>query len=430
MKDNQQPSPDDKMPPKQKPPSLKSKGPASKLVILLLSLGLYIIVTTGVLARLFVDPNIISSASQLVMDLPVLHSEISTANATTANLEFICDAQNSDDFLPDGDIIKRALHSVIIGAMKGGTQALHKILTSGHPRILTSGKGHGELHFFNNRGLMRNLPEGSSARKSAFSRTIPRQDIRDGFEYILKDREALNSRRNGTFDITNDQNINKVGIHSAPIYLFSGRSVPARLLCVAPWVKILAILRNPIERAFSQYNFIRTWRDGVRPSFETFILEDIALLKMTGVIRDWNHNNFESFSGSDEEFQSWEHYIRRAQNKGPVGRGLYSIQLEMWIEEFNKMNKSVVNDMLVLQSEETKDNPKDAYEKAVQFLGLKPPRKTRHSVIEKDHHKTTYTHDGISNETYNRLYELFAPYNKRLYRLLGEDVWGGVWDDV
>ena len=132
------------------------------------------------------------------------------------------------------------------------------------------------------------------------------------FELVLEGRTELRNRANGTHDIANDQNKNKVAIHSAPIYLFSGRIVPARLLCVAPWSKVLAILRNPIDRAFSHYNFMTTWGgvryNGVRPTFERFISDDIKLLKSTGVIRDWNNNrtmnNFESFSQSPEEMQS------------------------------------------------------------------------------------------------------------------------------
>lgn len=384
------------------------------------------IATSSMLTRMSKEGSFISYATQQMMDLPMMHGKVEVNNTTT-DQEYICDTQNSPEYLPDGDVVKRALHAVIIGAMKGGTQALHKILIS-HPRILTASKGHGELHFFSNRGLKRNLPEDSPALKSAFSKTIPRQDLRDGFESILNDREGLNSRRNGTYDITNEQNIDMVGIHSAPIYLLSGRSVPARLMCVAPWTKVIAILRNPIDRAFSHYNFVHDWNKRRKLTFQEFIAEDIRLLKKVGLIQDWSRTGFETFSGSVREFEAWETYVKRAQNKGPVGRGLYAIQLEIWMDEFRKVNKSIEDDLLVLRSEETKDNPKDAFHQSVEFLGLER-RRAKHSVIEKDHHKTEYVHNGMSNGTYNMLYDLFEPYNQRLYNLLGEDDWGGVWDD-
>ena len=432
------------------PKKMKGSGGNSGLLILLLSLGVYVIAISGIVTQLSKGSTIPSTTTtQRTLDLP-WRRDAEVKNSVTegaSNQEYTCDAQNSPDFLPGGNLITRSLHGVIIGAMKSGTQALHKILLT-HPRVLTAGKGHGELHFFNDhggRGINRHVPQGSSSRRSTREGgwrneergrrdiIIPRQYIRDVFELVLEGRTELKNRANGTHDIANDQNKNKVAIHSAPIYLFSGRIVPARLLCVAPWSKVLAILRNPIDRAFSHYN---VWtqccgpHNGVMPSFERFISDDIKLLKSTGVIRDWNRTNFESFSRSPKEMQSWEIYIKEARWKGPVGRGLYAIQLDIWIDEFKKVNKSVENDLLVLQSEETKKNAHDAYERTVQFLGLEPGTDKRH-VIEKDHHPTHYiSHNGISNEAYKLLYDIYEPYNKRLYTLLGESDWGGVWDDT
>lgn len=208
---------------------MSASPPINKLVLLILSLCIYIIVTFTsftYMNKLFHGSTIVSSDTQQLMDMPMLDDGVDTTSyeaddgvdttsyeANNVTEGYVCDAQNSPDFLPDGDVTKRALHAVIIGAQKGGTQALHKILVSDN-RILTSGKGHGELHFFNNIGLKRNLPDGNPAKSTVYDRRIPRQDIRDGFEYILKDRTAMNSRRNGTYDITNERNANKYGVSS------------------------------------------------------------------------------------------------------------------------------------------------------------------------------------------------------------------------
>lgn len=247
----------------------------NSLALLLVCLGVYFVITAGILAHLYSKrwSNNVSSQSS-ILNLPMMHEsesineyddsddttwgisdggkrtrfrigkqrrvenpaieEITNANEeevitndkqeeVTTNArencrvqtcqEYTCDTQNGPDFLPDDDVIKRSLHGVVIGAMKSGTQALHQIILA-HPRTLTAGKGHGELHFFNNRGLNRNSPEGSPSKRSAFSSRIPRRDVRDAFEWVLRDRTGLNSRRNGTFDITNEQNKDKVGIHS------------------------------------------------------------------------------------------------------------------------------------------------------------------------------------------------------------------------
>ena len=285
------------------------------------------------------------------------------------------------------------------------------------------------------------------------TRTIPRRDLREAFVSILSENRGLiNKGRNGTLDITDEKNEDKVGLHSgestknlfqccadlrtklshhvnlpkfigqilAPIYIFSGRSVPARLLCIAPWAKVIAVLRNPIDRAFSQYNFIH-WGKRKRPSFADFIANDIRLLRKSKVLYDWKGDK-------EGEYAAWERYIKLAGGKGPVGRGLYAIQLEIWMEEFKKVNKSVADDLLVLQSEEMKDNTEDVYHHAVEFLGLER-RKVRKHLVNKEHHKTKYTQQQMSDQTYKKLYNLFQPYNERLYKLLGEDEWNGTWDD-
>eukprot|EP00804_Cyclotella_cryptica_P030130 CCRYP_009541-RA/>CCRYP_009541-RA protein AED:0.26 eAED:0.26 QI:0/-1/0/1/-1/1/1/0/418 len=344
--------------------------------------------------------------------------------AETLDTSFVCDGEHTPDYLPPNHVVRRSLHGVIIGTMKGGTQALHKILLT-HPKILSSSTGHGELHFFNR------------YYQKLFSQqahdVIPRQKTRQAFLKTLKDRKAIRKRNNGREDITNNKNKNKVAFHSAPLYLFSGRKVPARMFCTAPWVKVIAILRNPVERAFSHYHFVypSSRKRDYTPSFDEFITSDISLLKKAGVLRDWNSASFESFAGSDEEFRAWEQYLTWAKSQGPVGRGMYSIQLEIWMDEFKKYNKSIDDDLLVLQSESSKEYPQESYHQAVQFLGLEPRtiRKHKH-VLAKDHHATDYSgSDGMSNTTRDMLYKLFEPYNKRLYNLLGKDEWVGVWDD-
>ena len=340
--------------------------------------------------------------------------------------EWTCDAQGAPDFLPDRDFTRRALHAVIIGAMKGGTQALMETILS-HRRMLPAGKGHGELHFFSTRGMMKNLMEFRH-KPDRHDRVIRRRYLREGFEWVLRDREFRPE-----YDLASDANGDKLGVHSAPIYLFSGRGTAARLLCAAPWSKVIAILRNPIDRAFSHYNFVHDHLHG--DALEEFIHKDIRLLKKTGVLRDWaSTDDFESFSGSDEEFAAWETYLRRWDRlgppgiSGPVGRGLYAIQIEIWIDEMNKINKTIDDDLLVLRSEDLRNDGVGVYHRVARFLGLGRRSAKRH-VVEGEHHVTDYVHDGMPEEMHRSLHELYRPYNKRLYKLLGEDDWGGVWDE-
>ena len=348
--------------------------------------------------------------------------------------QWTCDTQDEPDLLPEGDVTRRGLHAVIIGTQKGGTQALLKAILT-HERMMNAGREHGELHLLNTKGMMKNLRDFRYPPDRG-SGIIRRRHLREGFEWLLKDRD-FDTR----YDISADFNARKLGIHSAPVYLFSGRSVPARLMCVAPWSRVIAILRNPIDRAFSHYNFVHDYIvkhgnalfNGTR--FEDVVYGDIAALRKTGVLRDWESDaDFESFSGSEEESRAWEKYleywVRTGRNPGiwgPVGRGLYAIQLGIWIDEMNKINTT--DNLLVLESGDFKEDGVNIYHRVAQFLGI--GRRSASRIVGKKHHETEYVHDGMSEEIYTTLYELFRPYNKRLYKLLGklgEDDWDGVWD--
>ena len=399
-----------------------------RLGLLLLILGIYIIaISTSRLSR---DGLISTPANQQFN----LHMRQTIIASSEDNQQFVCDSQGSPDVLPEGDVIRRSLHGVIIGTMKGGTQALHKTLYNSHPRILTASKANGELHYFTTQGLMRNADDSLKKlvkdENGIVNKTIPRQSMRDGWHFAVDDREAFKMGNYTKQDIMHHSNTDKFGIHSSPMYLYSGRSVPARMLCTAEWIKVICILRNPIERALSHYNFVAHFpnRGGLPPTFDEAVKDDIRSLTNHGVLRNQSDEEFASFSGSDEESLAWDKYVKRAKQGGVVAKGLYSLQLQMWVDEFKKYNKSIKDDLLVLRSEEMKEDLQGAYTQAVEFLGL-DRRMTRHNVFDEEHHKTIYLHKGISNETYKLLYETFKPYNDRLSNLLGND-WNGVWDDA
>ena len=81
---------------------------------------------------------------------------------------------------------------------------------------------------------------------------------------------------------------------------------------------------------YSHYHFIypeKRKKDDT-PTFEEFVHNDIELLRKHGVLRDWNTTDFDTFAGSAEEYSAWEQYAQVAKGNGPVGRGLYAIQLD------------------------------------------------------------------------------------------------------
>jgi hypothetical protein len=106
---------------------------------------------------------------------------------------------------------------------------------------------------------------------------------------------------------------------------------------VNPYVKIILILRNPIERAYSAWKLVTKYF-GEKRTFEEAITEDKSKENITF-------------------FTSQTHYLER---------GLYYKQLMELYKWFPKHN------VLVLISEKVKDNMKDEYNKVYEFLNLEP----------------------------------------------------------
>jgi Sulfotransferase domain len=220
-------------------------------------------------------------------------------------------------------------------------------------------------------------------------------------------------------------------VDGTPNYLWMSDRVPARILCAAPWVKMIVLLRNPVDRAFSQYN-MQYHRDLHNShnrrgfaSFEDYVDMDIQVLTDVGVLSNKSNSNVldDDYFSSKELISAWSTYTKLGLNS-PVGRGLYAIQLAHWLQAFKATGKDPKVDLLVLQSEHMKNDTRATYKQVVDFLELPPHTLPEFGKI----HTTTYRVRTIEEATRFRLEILFRPYNQYLERLLGEDwhkVWGG-----
>jgi len=117
---------------------------------------------------------------------------------------------------------------LIIGAAKSGTTALYTYLKQ-HPEIFMSTPK--ELRYFSN---VSSPPEGIPHHRAVFS---------------LEEYKSY-------FDAVTDE---KAYGESSPMYLYTPGTAE-RIRTAIPDVKILAILRNPIDRAYSAYTHaLRDW---------------------------------------------------------------------------------------------------------------------------------------------------------------------------
>ena len=314
-----------------------------------------------------------------------------------------CLPEGGPEYPPKSSKKRRLPYAIVIGSMKSGTSALSTYLYQ-HPNVVSP--IYKEVHFFD-------FQFEQFASADGIHRRDARQHYRNAFNYTLGEETLSNVERNASL----------VAIDDSPRYIFWSDRVPARILCVAPWAKIIAILRNPVDRAYSQFNMHATFSPNATsmkrtPTFEEWIAMDMVLLKETGVIQD--EIKLKEYAGSAEEMEAWKKYTRLGTHS-PVGRGLYAIQLRHWFQAYEAIGKSR-SDFIIIQSERMRTDRNGVYAELLDFLGLDP-----HELdTETEPNSGTYNAQ-MSNETREMLETFYKPYNQELYDLLGKE-WKDVWD--
>ena len=178
---------------------------------------------------------------------------------------------------------------------------------------------------------------------------------------------------------------------ASPSYLLHP-GVPARLHAVLPDVKLLVMLRNPVDRAYSHHQM--NVRKGVDPlPFEEAIAREPERLRL---------NNGSDLGWRDSSFISY------------LSRGLYADQLEGWLDYFPREHVKVI------KSEAFFADPELGLREALAFLDLAPCPLERYDVYNPG------TYADMRPEIRERLTRYFAPHNQHLYELLGEDLG---WDE-
>ncbi len=178
---------------------------------------------------------------------------------------------------------------------------------------------------------------------------------------------------------------------ASPGYLFHPLA-PERVAALLPGVRLIAILRNPVERAYSHYQ------------------HEVALGREPLTFQDALAAEQERLHGELERMVSEPTYFSRAWwDHTYVGRGLYAQQLERWLAVFSR------DQLLVLTTDELAERSADAYARVLAFLGA-----PEHSL---DDYPRVFDRDypPMAEETRARLAEAFAEPNRRLAELLEAD---------
>jgi hypothetical protein len=161
-------------------------------------------------------------------------------------------------------------------------------------------------------------------------------------------------------------------------------------------------------------------------TFDEYVQMDLDVLEEVGVTllphsSTKNLAEWEAVTGVlPQELDAWKRYSKLGINS-PIGRGLYSIQIQQLLDAMNRYGKSR-DDLMVITSEDLKANTHGEYQRILKFLDLQPQTLKSYGGVNKD--KTNHT---MNPKTRERLRQFYAPYNRKLASLLGED-WQGIWE--
>ena len=250
---------------------------------------------------------------------------------------------------------------LVIGVGRGGTTSCFHYLSQ-HPSII--GSAYDEIGFFDE-----NYHLGINWYRSMFPTKFLKKKIVNKYGKCL------------TYDVT-------------PSYIRKPW-VARRIKELFPKIKLIALLRNPVDKAYSHYHL--SLRSGVqKSSFEEMIEEDIKMI--------------EKFENTNSIID--DEYFRNYIEKSPLGRGLYAQQLKIWFELFDRKQ------ILILTSEELSTDTNNTMNKIFQFLDL--PKYEIPDIVKRN----TANYSNMKMDTRKKLTSFFGKYNQELFKLLNEEfVW-------
>ena len=251
---------------------------------------------------------------------------------------------------------------IVIGTQRGGTTSLYRYLAA-HPGVAPTLVSKG-VHYFdvqNDRSEAWYRGHFPPTAYRAWRRRVARQPLITG--------------------------------EASPYYLFHP-AVPERVAAMLPDVKLIAMLRDPVKRAFSHYHHEFEGGFETLPTFEEAIDAEPGRLE-----------------GEAERLLADPGYVSFAhQHHSYLARGHYAEQLEAWFAHIPRER------FLIFTSEEFYRDTATVYGTVQDFLGL-----PHHPLAEfKTYNAHSYA--PMDPATNGRLREHFREPDRALCELLGRDL--------
>jgi hypothetical protein len=264
---------------------------------------------------------------------------------------------------------------LILGGVKCGSTALHHYLCD-HPQIVPAWDK--EIHFFDREIFYR-------------ERGVAWYHAKFPPPYKLRG--------------------NRITFEATPNYLYHFPKCAERIHSYNPDLKLIVLLREPVERAYSFWNMLRVFSQagGKTILSEASVLDPAVMDECRDLLADGRIAPFETMVR--RELQSIDDPQLRPELTFIRG-GFYAEQIEHYRKFFPP------DQLLILESQSLLHAPRRALRQVTEFLGL--PR----------HDWSAYRLQKINSYPYREeipaalaeeLRQFFRPHNERLYNLLGVD---------
>ena len=236
---------------------------------------------------------------------------------------------------------------IIIGTVRSGSTSLYYNICE-HPSVLEA--SYDEIGYFDS-----NYHLGQNWYRSMF----PTQKMMDKI------------REDTGYSITGED---------TPFYFWK-EEVAERMFLDMPKTKIITILRNPVDRAYSNYN-LAVRENNEKLTFEEAIDEEIEFLSKN------------SFLETVNRFRSY------------LTKGVYVNQIKLWLDIFPR------SQFHFLSTEQMKNEPHESLNQVFEFLSL-PDYNIRN--IQK---RKLADYEKMNDSTRERLLKYYKPYNEKLFEII------------
>ncbi|MGV8908975.1 MAG: sulfotransferase domain-containing protein [Propionicimonas sp.] len=183
----------------------------------------------------------------------------------------------------------------------------------------------------------------------------------------------------------------KITGEASPYYMFHPLA-PQRIVATLPDVRLIVVLREPVARAWSHYQY-ELARGAEDLPFEVALDREAERLE-----------GEEERLAADPAYESFEH-----RHHSYLARGHYADQLTRFLDLFPR------DQLLVMQSEALFAEPRGQLNRVWDFLGLERVELDGLQALKPG------SYGAIPQNVRSRLKRLYADHNERLYSLPGID---------